>query len=98
QVLGTPPVLGRAFTAEEDQPNAPKVAVLSYGLWKRRFGGSSDVLGKTVQINSVPYTIVGAAAPQMDMVTADVWAPLAIQINPNARRNDFLRVFARLKP
>lgn len=57
-----PPVLGRYFTAAEDRPpNGTQVVVLSYGLWHTRYGGASDVLGKTVQIGATTYAIIGVA-------------------------------------
>ena len=77
KVLGVSPVLGRLFTAEEDRPNGPDVIVLAYGMWQTRFAGSSDVIGKSLRINSVPYTIIGVLPPEADF-PADVnfWIPL----------------------
>ena len=57
-VLGVKPVLGRFFTAEEDENSAP-VTVISYALWQQRFGGAADVLGKTIDLDRRPYTILG---------------------------------------
>ncbi|HXJ30086.1 MAG TPA: ABC transporter permease [Gemmatimonadales bacterium] len=55
-----PPVLGRYFTSAEDTtPTGAAVAVLSYGLWQTRYGGSSDVLGETLQVGATLYTIIG---------------------------------------
>ena len=58
RVLGLTPLLGRTYTAEEDAPGA-NVAVISYGLWQRRFGGARDAVGQVVRVNDHPYTIVG---------------------------------------
>ena len=57
-VLGVQPVLGRTFTEAEDESSAP-VTVISYSLWQERFGGAADVVGKTVDLNRRPYTIIG---------------------------------------
>ncbi len=76
-VLGIRPVLGRTFTKEEDVPNGPNVVMIGYGLWQTRFAGARDVLGKTLRISSVPYTIVGVLPPNvtLDGPTA-LWVPL----------------------
>jgi putative ABC transport system permease protein len=76
EVLGVQARLGRTMTASDDEPNAPRVAVLTDGLWHRLFGGSADSIGKTMIINSIPHTVVGVL-PQgfsMPMVAGDeVW-------------------------
>ena len=76
-VLGIRPVLGRTFTKEEDVPKGPNVVMIGYGLWETRFAGSRDVIGKTIRISSVPYTIIGVLPPN---VTLDghtqLWVPL----------------------
>ena len=61
-VLGVKPMLGRAFLPEEDQtPDSHPVAVISYNCWQRRFGGDPAIVGKTVEFNSRPFTIIGVA-------------------------------------
>src|SRR5688572_9265073 len=77
KVLAIRPVLGRTFTAEEDRPDGPRVVVLGYGMWHSRFAGARDVVGKSLRINSVPYTIIGVLPPEADF-PADVsfWIPL----------------------
>ena len=76
EVLGVEARLGRTMTAADDEPEAPRVAVLTDGLWHRLFGGSADAIGKTMIINSIPHTVVGVL-PQgfsMPMVAGDeVW-------------------------
>jgi putative ABC transport system permease protein len=73
--LGLTPLLGRFFTAEDDRrgggPNGP-VAVISYALWQRRYGGAADVIGRTQTIDRVPFTIVGVMPP--DFFGTDVAA------------------------
>ena len=58
-MLGAPVIAGRTFTAAEDSPNGGRVVVLSYGLWKTRFGGRSDIVGRSIQIDGAPYLVVG---------------------------------------
>ncbi len=66
-VLGVGTVLGRTFTPEEDRPGGPNAAIISEGLWTRRFGGDSDVLGRVLLLDDVPYTIVGVAPEGADL-------------------------------
>ncbi len=76
-VLGIRPVLGRSFTREEDVPKGPSVVMLSYGLWQTRFGGARDVLGKSLRISSVPYTIIGVLPPNVTLDgQTSLWLPL----------------------
>src|ERR1035438_10895383 len=57
--FGIQPALGRNFTHAEDQPNAPKVALLSYAFWKGRFAGDADVTGRSISVDGQPTRIVG---------------------------------------
>src|SRR5262249_44425406 len=78
--LGVSPILGRVITDEDEKPNAPRVAVISYGYWSRQFGSSPEVIGKHIALNSVPFTIVGVAPPEFFGVqpgrAIDIWSPL----------------------
>ena len=99
-LFGVPPELGRAFGAAEDLPNAAKVAVISDRLWTERFNRDQNILGRVVQIDGAPHSIVGVMPAAYDARgTADVYLPLAL---PAAAANDysqrFLTVYARLKP
>ncbi len=79
QTLGLTPHLGRMFSAEETRaPGSAPLAVLGHGLWIRRFGADPAVLGRTVGLNGVAYTIVGVAAPGFRGLTgeADLWVPI----------------------
>jgi predicted permease len=81
RALGTTPALGRLLNDEDDAPNGPHVAVISYELWQRRYAGARDVVGRTVSFNSFPVTIVGIAPPQFQGTTvmrADTWLPLSM--------------------
>ena len=57
--LGVQPALGRNFTADDDRPQANATVILSWGLWKRRFGGSPSILNQTVLLDAKPYTVIG---------------------------------------
>src|SRR5690348_12290634 len=61
QVLGTTPVVGRGFGAEQRIPGGPPVAVISYSLWQRRFGGDPSIVGKPLRMNAREFTILGVA-------------------------------------
>ena len=106
-ILGVPPHLGRGFTTDDDRPGID-VAVLSWGLWQRRFGGSPDVAGRSVTLDRRPYTVIGVMppgfefprrGPQMNNRPADVWLPLAFTDGQRqARGNEFNHgAIARLK-
>jgi predicted permease len=101
--LGIQPIAGRNFTRDEDRPNAPPVALLSYGLWQSRFGGDRHVVGKTIPLDGQSATILGVLPPQFELPTlehADVLVPQAMdeaaQHRPNTGR--VLWSIARLKP
>ena len=65
-VLGREPLLGRSFTAQEDTPGNNNVAILSYSLWQRRFGGNPNIVGQSINLDSNPTTIVGIMPPDFD--------------------------------
>jgi putative ABC transport system permease protein len=100
--LGIRPALGRNFTAEEDRPNAPKVALISYQLWQRHFGGDPNILNKLVSLDGKPSRVVGVLPKEFEMPTlepADVVVPQALD-EAEQRKADPGRVmyaFARLK-
>jgi putative ABC transport system permease protein len=97
-MLGAPVIAGRTFTQAEDTPNGGRVVVLSYGLWKSRFGGNSKIVGTTIQVNGEPYLVVGIIGK--DFVTeapADLWLPFQFDLNTRDQAHYFV-VGARLKP
>lgn len=99
-VFGIRPVLGRAFTREEDRPNAAAVTLISYGLWQTRFGGDPGIAGHTLQLDGAPVRIVGVLPKEFEMPTlteADLALPLALD-ETRERSGRALRVFGRLKP
>ena len=80
-VLGVQPARGRFFTADEDRtPGAHAVIVLSDGFWRRRFGGDPGIVGRSILVNSTPYTVIGVAPPKFSgvfpVVQTDAWVPL----------------------
>jgi predicted permease len=78
-VYGARPILGRTFTADEDQPNAGPVVVLSYGIWQRVFGGRQDVAGQTLLLDQKPYRVLGVMRSDFAWPRkAEVWVPIAL--------------------
>jgi putative ABC transport system permease protein len=101
--LGIDPLLGRNFSVEEDRPNAPSVAMISYGLWKSRFAGDPSVVGSAFPIDEIPTTIVGVLRPDFEFPTlapVDVLLPLRLDLaaQHRPRTGAVLRVYARMKP
>jgi putative ABC transport system permease protein len=100
--FGVHPLLGRNFTREEDRPNAPRVALLSYGLWRSRFGGESAAVGKTFPLDGQEVRIVGVLPRDFEFPTlAHVDTLLPLALDEAAQRRDrplqVLRAFGRLK-
>ncbi|HSJ16119.1 MAG TPA: ABC transporter permease, partial [Longimicrobiales bacterium] len=99
--LGVQPLLGRAFSAEEDMPDAEPVAVLSYELWQRSYGGRREIVGENILVNGVSTRVTGVMPRGFDIDDEDVelWRP--VQLDPANRQNrgsHFLNVIGRLKP
>ncbi|HKV37727.1 MAG TPA: ABC transporter permease [Blastocatellia bacterium] len=108
-VLGVKPVLGRTFLPEEDRvPSADPVAVISYGLWQRRFAGDPNLAGKSVLLNGKTFTIIGIAprgfGGAVSGFALDVWVPMMMEpvLQGNSsldqRGNRWLSVMGRLRP
>jgi predicted permease len=106
RVLGVKPMFGRDFTEEDDRPNAPRVAIISYGLWQRSFSGDLAVLGKPVLLSGVDRTVIGVMPPDFQPLLnpnnkrVDVWRPLgyAGETPPACRTCRHLRTIGRIKP
>jgi len=76
-VLGLRPFIGRSFTAAEDTPGGSRSVVLSYGLWKNTFGGDTDIIGQSIRLKSVPYTVIGVLPARAQAPSAvDLWTSL----------------------
>ena len=99
-VLGSAPMLGRTFAQGEDQAGHNHVAVLSYGLWQRRFGGTRDALEKEIELGGEKYHIVGIMPPDFRMgLRADLWAPIDMDLKKlPSRGNHSFPAIGRLKP
>ncbi len=102
QTLGVQPALGRVFAAEEEKADAPRVAIISYGLWQRRFGGDTALIGSTRTFNGEPITIVGVMPPGFAVqfppsLQMDMWSPLRHDSEDNDRIAHYLYVIGRLK-
>src|SRR5215831_10875757 len=75
--LGVKPVVGRSFSGQEDQPGGAAVALISYSLWQKHFGGNTSAVGETLNLENRSYTIIGVMPPGFDLpAAADVWVPL----------------------
>jgi len=102
-VFGVKPAAGRVFTADEDQANTNHEVVLSYGTWKRWFGGDAAAIGRTIQLNQEPYRIVGVMPANFAWPNAqtELWAPLGLDSKAydvsNTFNENYLSV-ARLRP
>ena len=100
-LFGAPIIRGRAFTAEEDRPGGERVALLSYALWMRRFGGDEKVVGRPLSLSGDPYTIIGIVGPTFDVsefgAPPELWIPF--QLDPHTSDQEhYFRVAGRLKP
>ena len=97
-LFGAPVIAGRTFTTAEDSPNGGHVVVLSYGLWKRRFGGDRNIVGTSIQLDKQPYLVVGVIGRNfVTESTGDLWLPYQFDFNSQDMANYFA-VAARLKP
>ncbi|HEX8454892.1 MAG TPA: ABC transporter permease, partial [Longimicrobium sp.] len=108
--LGVQPALGRTFLASEDRPGEGKAVVISDALWRRRFAADPGVVGRTMQVDGAPHTVVGvmpkgfefpatlpgdAALPTREL---DVWAPLAVDASTAGRGQHNWWALGRLAP
>jgi len=93
EYMGVPPLLGRQFTtADASEGKAAPVAVLSYLFWKKQFGASRDVLGKTIELDHMLYTIIGVASPRFTWGDSDVYVPYIPTGDPHDYRNSFIKL------
>ena len=101
--LGVQPALGRNFTAGEDEPGGNRVVLLSWSLWKRRFGGDPAIMGRTIRLNRLPYRVIGVM-PQWFAFpdsTAQLWTPIYNYFPAaymTAVGNHQFEIIGRLKP
>jgi putative ABC transport system permease protein len=100
-VLGVAPFLGRTISEEDDRPNGPRVAVLSYRAWQEQHGGDERAIGRTIQLDELPYEIVGVMPPGFRFVEQDVDVWTASQLDRNRPWREttdgrFIQVVGRL--
>ena len=97
-VVGAPPIVGRYFSEDEDRRGAEKVAVISEGLWRRRYHGSPAVVGTAAQIDGESFTIVGVApAGFTELWRHDLFTPVGQVADPANRGSNFLLSFGKLR-
>jgi putative ABC transport system permease protein len=103
-MLGVTPMQGRLPGPQDDSPNGPQTAVLSYGLWQRAFGGETSVLGRDIRLNGKACTVVGImprgfAFPPGELDPPELWVPLQLDpAKPGGRGSHFMNLLALLKP
>ena len=99
-VLGLQPLLGRNFSAAEDRPNGPPVALLGHGFWQRNYGGDPHVVGRVLRVEGVPRTIVGVLPAAFNTVlgAGDVVLPMALPVASRDYNRNGTTVIARLAP
>jgi len=101
RLFGAPVLRGRTFTAAEGLPNGGRVAVISYGLWTRRFANDPGIIGKSISISGEPFTVVGIIGPKFDVrdfgPAPDVWLPFQFEPNSTDQGHYFIAA-GRLKP
>src|SRR5262245_33710528 len=103
RTLGIRPLLGRDFSVEDDRPGAPRVVLLSYGLWRRRFAGDQNIAGRPLSLDGVSTMVVGVLPREFELPTlsrADLLVPQVLDegAQQRPRTGRVLRAFARLKP
>src|SRR3954469_22970986 len=99
-LLGVQPMLGRDLTSADDEPNAPKVMMISDRLWKKTFGGDPNIIGRDIRLDGTPRTVVGVMPAGFRFPSqTDVWVPMAsvFRLN-NSRSWRADQAIARLKP
>jgi predicted permease len=98
--LGVDPVIGRWFVKPEGSPGQTDVAILSYGLWQRRFSGDASIVGRTIRLDGRPHQVVGVMPRgfQFPREGIEVWTPLDYQAGGHDRGTHYLSVVGRLKP
>ena len=106
-VLGTNALLGRTFQADDGGPGSQGVAIISYALWQRRFGGDAQIVGRQISLNNQPTTVIGVMPANFGWhiqkgtqvsKPADIWSPFQITNDFRGRRGRFASSVARLKP
>jgi putative ABC transport system permease protein len=97
--LNVQPMIGRWFELSETRPNGAPVVILSYEVWRSSYGGDAAVVGRSVEVNGQPLTVVGVMPPRFDLMDrhVEVWAPLVLNPAQQNRGNHYLYLIGRLK-
>jgi len=101
EVLGVDPQRGRVFTVDEEQIGKNRVAVLSHGLWQRRFGGDPNIVGQEILVSDISRTVIGVMPPSFKFPhkDAEIWVPMALNDDQKRSRGSFgYYAIGRLKP
>ena len=103
ETLGVTAAIGRTLEPEDDRPEAPRVAVMTYGLWQRRFGGDSSLIGQQLELNGASYTLIGILPPSFffPIPEAELAVPLVPDADPwrqNRNTVNFLTLVGRTRP
>jgi putative ABC transport system permease protein len=106
-LLGANAAFGRTFTPDEGERGHDHVVVLGYGLWQRRFGGDTGLVGRTIKLSGEDFTVIGVMPPDFRFFIkqgsltgkpAEMWMPLTFSPNSRVRRGRYMSAVARLKP
>jgi len=105
-MLGTTPLLGRTFLPEDETPGQERVVLVGHELWQRRFNGDTNLVGKTISLNSAPFTVVGIMPPDLRFFSfanrSELWQPYVPEEHylseESKRQFRHLLVFGRLRP
>jgi hypothetical protein len=96
-VIGVPPLHGRGFTRDDWRPGSAPVAIISHRVWRDRFGGDPDLVGKAIRVNGEAVTLVGVMQPALLLIGTDLWTPLAADPTEWPRNRRQFNVLGRLK-
>jgi len=101
-VLGVPAAVGRVYSADEDVPNGPRVAVVSHGVWQRQFGDRADAVGTRLTLDGRPFTVIGVMPDGFGIEgsKAELWTPMGLDpaVDYRTGTGRYLTTVARLKP
>jgi putative ABC transport system permease protein len=106
-LLGVDALLGRTFSPDDGKPEQPRVVILSYGLWQRRFGGDPNIIGRKLNVNRAEAVVIGVMPAgfkwhihkgSMTTKTAELWSPFVITNEMRTRQGRFMTSVARIKP
>jgi putative ABC transport system permease protein len=106
-MLGVGPALGRAFSDEDAKPGAPPVVILGHGLWQRRFGGETRIVGDQITLNGNKFTVVGVMPAGFRFYikeasfgrrVPEMWIPVGFEASDRVHKGRYMAAIARLKP